>query len=141
PLIDFQVENAKAGETIQLKRGGGTLQLVWEAASVVMPMSQIEFIVNGTIYDTVRVDPEQGQYTGSISMKIEQSSWIAVRVRGKFPDKEEVIAAHTSAVMVLIDGEKCFNAADAQTILEQIEGAKAYLETIGTKAEQRAYQR
>jgi hypothetical protein len=32
-------------------------------------------------------------------------------------------------------------AADAVTILEQIEGAMAYLDTVGTRAEDRAYKR
>jgi hypothetical protein len=32
-------------------------------------------------------------------------------------------------------------AADAVTILEQVEGALAYLDTIGTRAEDRAYKR
>ena len=38
-------------------------------------------------------------------------------------------------------GSPLLAAADAVTILEQIEGALAYLDTVGTRAEERAYKR
>jgi len=50
-----------------------------------------------------------------------------------------MIAAHSSPVMVNVEGTEFFSAADAMTILEQIEGAIAFIDTIGTKAEAKAY--
>ena len=43
--------------------------------------------------------------------------------------------------MIDIEGSKLLAAADAITILEQIEGALAYLDTIGTRADDVAYKR
>ena len=43
--------------------------------------------------------------------------------------------------MIQVKGSDFFAAADAVTILEQIEGAIAYLETVGTRAETEAYKR
>jgi hypothetical protein len=43
--------------------------------------------------------------------------------------------------MVEVQGSAFYAAADAVTILEQIEGALAYLDTVGTRAEDRAYRR
>jgi hypothetical protein len=43
--------------------------------------------------------------------------------------------------MVLVEGSPMLAAADAVTILEQIEGALAYLDTVGTRAEDVAYKR
>ena len=43
--------------------------------------------------------------------------------------------------MVRLAGSPMLAAADAVTILEQIEGALAYLDTVGTRAEDRAYKR
>jgi hypothetical protein len=43
--------------------------------------------------------------------------------------------------MVMVEGSPMMAAADAVTILEQIEGALAYLDTIGTRAEDAAYKR
>jgi hypothetical protein len=43
--------------------------------------------------------------------------------------------------MITIEGSPLIVAADAMTILEQIEGALAYLDTVGTRAEEVAYKR
>lgn len=50
-------------------------------------------------------------------------------------------AAHSSPVMIEVEGNPFSSAADAVTILEQIEGALAYLDTVGTRAETQAYKR
>lgn len=52
-----------------------------------------------------------------------------------------MIAAHTSAVLIDVEGSEHIAAADSVTILEQIEGAIAYVETVGTRADDRAYKR
>jgi len=62
-------------------------------------------------------------------------------VRGRYPDRPEMIAAHSSPVMVQVEGSPLLAAADAVTILEQIEGALVYLDTVGTRAEDRVYKR
>jgi hypothetical protein len=62
-------------------------------------------------------------------------------VRGGYADKPEMIAAHSSPVMVDVAGAPLLAAADAVTILEQIEGALAYLDTVGTRADDRTYKR
>jgi len=62
-------------------------------------------------------------------------------VRGHYPDKPEIVAAHSTPVMIDVDGSRLLAAADAVTILDQIEGAIAYLDTVGTRAEDRAYKR
>ena len=43
--------------------------------------------------------------------------------------------------MVDVEGSVFFSAADAVTILEQIEGALAYIDTVGTRARTEAYKR
>ena len=74
-------------------------------------------------------------------MPIDRSSWVALLVRGHYPDKTEVITAHTSPVMIEVAGSEFHAAADAVTILEQIEGALVFLDTVGTRAEDRVYRR
>jgi hypothetical protein len=78
---------------------------------------------------------------GHWSVPVERSTWIALLVRGHYADKPEIVAAHTSPVMVEVAGTPFFNHTDAVTILEQIEGSLAYLDTIGTKAGTAAYKR
>ena len=104
-----------------------------------MPISRVELIVNGEIRESVAVDAWQG--SGSWSVKLDRSSWLALLVRGHYEDQPEIIAAHSSPVMVALEDSPMLAAADAVTILEQIEGALAYLDTIGTRAEDRVYKR
>ena len=60
----------------------------------------------------------------------------------RFPDwPTEIIAAHSSPVMIDVAGSPMLAAADAVTILEQIEGALAYLDTVGIRADDAAYKR
>jgi hypothetical protein len=44
-------------------------------------------------------------------------------------------------VMLEVEDSQMLAAADAVTILEQIEGAMAYLDTVGTRAADRVYKR
>lgn len=139
PLLEFEVEGKAPGNRIKMKRGGGTVEVGYRLASVTMPMAKVELIVNGEVRDGCSVDPEED--SGSWSVKLERSSWLALLVRGGHPDRPEVIAAHSSPVMVEVAGTEFYSAADALTILGQIEGALAYLDTIGTRAETARYKR
>ena len=128
---------------MQLPAGGGTLDVNWEAASVTVPISRVELVVNGEIRESAAVNraSDPSGSSGRWSVKVERSTWLALLVRGHYADKPEIIAAHSSPVMVDVAGTELLAAADAVTILEQIEGALAYLDTIGTRAEDRAYKR
>ncbi|MBN1873542.1 MAG: CehA/McbA family metallohydrolase [Anaerolineae bacterium] len=139
PLLEFSVDGQPMGSRIAMTHTGGTVDVVWQAASVTVPMSRVELVVNGEIRESVVVDAAQAG--GSWSVKVEKSSWLALLIRGHYEDKTEIIAAHSSPVMVDVEGSQLLAAADAVTILEQIEGALAYLDTVGTRAEDRAYKR
>jgi len=139
PLMEFAVEGKPAGSRIQMSRTGGTVDVTWKLASVTVPMSRIDLVVNGEIVESRAVKPWKAQ--GHFSVKAKRSSWIAILVRGHYDDQPEMIAAHSSPVMVELKGSKFHSAADALTILEQIEGALAFLDTVGTRAETTAYKR
>ncbi len=139
PLLEFAVDGHRMGSRIGMSHSGGTVDVEWEVASVTVPMSRVALVVNGEIRESVAVDPDHA--AGHWSVRVETSAWLALLVRGHYPDKPEIIAAHSSPVMVDVEGSQMLAAADAVTILEQIEGALAYLDTIGTRAEERAYKR
>jgi hypothetical protein len=139
PLLEFSVDGHPMGSRIQLTASGGTVDVEWQVASVTVPMSRVELVVNGEIRESLAVAPEAGR--GHWSVKIERSSWIALLVRGHYADKPEIIAAHSSPVMIDVERSTLLAAADAITILEQIEGAIAYLDSVGTRSDDRAYKR
>ena len=133
PLVEFSVEGQPSGSWVSMKSGGGTVDIEWRAASVTVPMTRIDLVVNGEIRESRSVGTHEAE--GHCCLAIEKSSWVALLVRGNYPDKPEIIAAHTSPVMIPVEGSAFFAAADALTILEQIEGAMAYLDTIGTRTD------
>lgn len=139
PLVEFIVDGKGAGSQIEMSSNGGTVNITWEAASITMPMSRVELIVNGEVKERAPVSKWKGN--GNWSFKVSKSSWVALLVRGQYPDKPEIIAAHTSPVMIKVKNSQMLAAADGLTILDQIEGAMAYLDTIGTRAEDKAFKR
>jgi hypothetical protein len=139
PLLDFAVEGRPGGGRIQMTATGGTVAVHWEVASVTVPVSRVELVVNGEIRQSQAVAPEGGR--GTWSVRLDRSSWLALLVRGHYPDKPEIIAAHSSPVAVEVEGTTLLAAADALTILEQIQGSLAYLDATGTRAETAAYKR
>ncbi len=139
PLMEFQVEGCRPGSWISLPHNGGTLDVVWNLASVTIPMSRVDLVVNGEVRESKAVKPWQD--SGHWKVRVEKSSWLAILVRGHYAGKPEMIAAHSSPVMVAVDGSRFIAAADAMSILDQIEGALAYLDTVGTRAETAVYKR
>ncbi len=139
PLIDLSVGGRPMGSRLTIGASGGTVDVAWSVESVTVPMSRVELVVNGEISHSQGVDPERAQ--GHWSVKIERSSWVALLVRGHYPGKPEIIAAHSSAVLIEAGQSPFFAAADALTILEQIEGVMAYLDSVGTRAETAVYKR
>ncbi len=139
PLLEFNVDGHAMGSRFMLGANGGTVQVSWQAASVTVPMTRIELIVNGEIKESLPIS--SAQESGYWSYKIEKSGWLALLIRGHYPDQPEIIAAHSSPVMVQVAGSPLISAPDAVTILDQIEGSLAYLDTIGTRAEDAAYKR
>jgi hypothetical protein len=139
PLMEFSVDGQPAGTRIHMGRGGGTVDVTWNVASVTVPMTRLDLIVNGEIRESKAIKPWEA--SGNWSVNVTRSSWVALLLRGHYADKPEIIAAHSSPVMVEVEGSPFFAPADGVTILEQIEGALAYLDTVGTRADTKAYKR
>jgi hypothetical protein len=139
PLLEFAVEGKPPGSWIQISANGGTVDVTWQVASATIPMARVELIVNGEIRESREVRPTKDR--GKWSVKLKKSSWLALLIRAHYYDKPEIIAAHSSPVMVQVKGSPFMAAADALTILEQIEGALAYIDTVGTRADIKTYKR
>jgi hypothetical protein len=139
PLLELAVESKPMGSRLELPAGGGVLEVSWEVASVTVPMTRVDLVVGGEMRESVAVAPDRA--AGSFSVRMDRSGWIALLVRGRYPGQSEIIAAHSSPVMLDVSGSPHTAVADAATILEQIEGALAYLDTLATRAETEAYRR
>jgi hypothetical protein len=139
PLLEFNVDGHPMGSRIEMGPDGGTVDVSWQVASVTIPMSRVELIVNGEVRESLPVPAWEA--SGNWSVSVDKSCWLALLVRGHYADRPEIVAAHSSPVMILVERSPIIAAADAVTILEQIEGAMVYLDVLGTRAEERAYKR
>jgi hypothetical protein len=139
PLLEFSVDGLPMVSRIEMPASGGTVHVTWQVASATIPMSRVDLVVNGEIRESTEVSPWNA--SGHWQVRVDKSAWLALLVRGHYADKPEIVAAHGTPVMILVEGTPMLAAADAVTILEQIEGAMAYLDTVGTRAEDRVYKR
>ena len=115
-LLTFAVDGRPMGSQIEMTASGGTVDVTWEVASVTVPMSRVELVVNGEIRESVAVAPDRA--SGSWSIRVDHSSWLALLLRGHYADQPDIIAAHSSPVMISVAGSPMLAAADAVTILE-----------------------
>ncbi len=137
PLVRLTAEGVAPGGRLNLPPGGGTIDVSWHVESATVPLTAVEIVLGGLTAETIRLDQTatdgQWQASGHCSLAITDSTWIALRVRGSYHGRPEQIAAHTSAVQLLVDGKALFAAKDAMLVLEQIEGALAYVDTIAPR--------
>lgn len=129
PLIEITVNGQAPGSRLQLPTAGGKVDVNWKLESVCLAVNCVEIIVGGRI-----VECEQFENTlsasGTASLHIGTSTWIALRARGSYQDNQDHMAAHTSTVQVLVGDTPIFSLEDAGSVLEQIEGSVAYLDVL-----------
>ena len=138
PLASIRVEGKSPGDRVQLPSGGGHIAVEWEVESVVVPIEQVEVVVGGLVVESVDCGGVPAE-RGSVDVWVKSSTWIALRVRGSYHGRPDDVAAHTSAIQVLVEGSPLFSEADAATVLDQIQGAVAYVDTLAPRPEARRY--
>ncbi len=138
PLAEITVEGASPGGIVDLPSGGGSVAVEWRVESVAVPIATVELICGGLIVEEADAGGQLAA-SGSATVRVDGSTWIALRVRGSYRGQPADIAAHTSAVQVRVDGARPFSAHDAGLILDQIEGAMAYVDTIAPRPDAERY--
>jgi hypothetical protein len=138
PLAELRVEGVSPGGRVELPAGGGRVEVEWEVESVAVPIAQVEIVAGGLVVEQVDCEGALAR-KGTASISVESSTWIAMRVRGSYHGSSDDIAAHTSAVQVLVDGAQLFSEPDAAAVLDQIQGAIAYVDTLAPRAEARRH--
>jgi hypothetical protein len=138
PLVALRVEGISPGGRVELPASGGRVEVEWEVESVAVPVEQVEIVAGGLVVEQVDCARALAR-TGTVSVPVSSSTWIAMRVRGSYHGQPDDIAAHTSAVQVIVDGAPPFSQPDAAAVLDQIQGAIAYVDTLAPRAEARRH--
>ena len=110
PMIDFQVNGKRPGESITLSRSGSLQLSVSAGIQSQYPLEYLEIISNGEIVERIGLDSmadgESYQYQQLIT--VNQSGWLAARVRGGAPSdyvgRRQV--AHANPVYLTIEGKQ-----------------------------------
>ena len=136
PLAALKVEGVEPGGQVRLPPRGGTVNIEWQVESLRVPIERVETVVGGLIGDDTSVG---GAFSaqGRVEVRVANSTWIALRARGSCHGRPDDIAAHTSAVQVLVGDSEPFSEIDSMAVLDQIQGAIAYVDTIAPRAEAR----
>lgn len=132
PLVELRVDGHVPGTQLHLPTAGGTVNVTWKVESVGLPIEQVEVVGGGLTVDAVETGKALTA-TGSTHVQVKNSTWIALRVRGSYRGKHGELAAHTSAIQLIVGDKPIFSQADALTVLEQIEGAIAYVDTLAPR--------
>lgn len=136
PLVQMSVEGQSPGSVVHLPTSGGKLNISWQVESASVPLERVEIIVGGRVVEDTAVNIEsRPPYSarGSAEVAIHQSTWIALRVRGSCRGVKGEIAAHSSAVQVRVDDRRPFSPIEAAALLQQIEGAITYVDTVAPR--------
>jgi hypothetical protein len=138
PLVDLRVDGRTPGQSLHLPAGGGTVEVTWRVESASLPVKHIEVVSGGRCVESFEYDdrPAPFQATGSAQVKLAGSTWLALRVRGTYrQSRPRDIAAHSSAVQVIVGEQPIFLEADARALLQQIEGVMDYVDGLAPRPE------
>nr|WP_239566094.1 CehA/McbA family metallohydrolase [Paenibacillus sacheonensis] len=130
------------GNNIGKPSSSNVLEVRWEAASVTLPMTRVELVQGGEAvvrqeFSGVRA----GTFSGSWQVSVSEPTWFALRIWGCQEGQTEAITAHSSPILVSVEGRTCLNAVDAASIMEQVEGALTFYETLATRPPEADYLR
>ena len=136
PMIHFSVNGAHIGDTLQLPRGGGTLEVEANAESI-FPLHNLEIVQQGRVVATTEDAKGARRLSLKTSLKVDRHTWLAARCGRPDVDAgalhhhdewQRGIFAHTSPIYVAVGGEWwLFDQDAAQYMLTLIDGGLAYI--------------
>ncbi len=138
PLLEFSVNDQPAGSVLQVQTGD-ILTIHWEARTTCGVLQSLRLLAGspdcGASIAAETALPHHGA-SGTFSYTVQYSTWLAILTTGIRDANGHVdVTAHSSAVMLFVDGKPPFSATDAQTIRAQINGTYNYLHTIAIRPE------
>ena len=134
PMIRLSVNGAAIGDTLQLPRGGGTLELEATVESI-FPLNNLEIVQQGKVVAVTEDAKGARRLHLKTSLKVDQHTWFAARccrpdgTAARHHDEwQRGMFAHTSPIYVAVDGEwQLFDQDAAEYMLTLIEGGLSYI--------------
>ncbi|MCC6629831.1 MAG: CehA/McbA family metallohydrolase [Chloroflexi bacterium] len=134
PLLDFSVEGARIGDTVPLPAGGGTVEVMARAQSVI-PIHRLEIVQQGRVVASTEDAAGARELRLTARVAVDGHTWLAARARG--PEVAQVhhhdgwqrgVFAHTSPIYVACGSDwQMHSPATSQYMLTLIEGTLTYI--------------
>ncbi|MFC2075759.1 LpqB family beta-propeller domain-containing protein [candidate division KSB1 bacterium] len=115
PMIEFQVNGQAPGSRIKTDRDAIRIKIRASARSF-NPISHLELIVNGKVRGTGKIKSDGRNAVLETSLRLNQSSWVAVRIKGPRPKHlvDNMLFAHSAPIYVYIGEEEIAVKEDAR---------------------------
>ena len=134
PIIDFTVNGAQIGDTLQLAGNGGTVEVEASAESI-FPIHTLEIVQGGKVVASTEEAKGSRQLHLKASIKVEGHSWLAARCAasnytavGHHDGWGRGLFAHTSPIYLAVGGDWwMFDKDAAQYMLTLVEGGLSYI--------------
>jgi hypothetical protein len=134
PLLKFSVNGSPIGSTLQLKSGGGTVEIEARATSI-FPIHTLQIVCNGSVVASTESTPGAKELHLREKLKIESASWLCARCAG--PEYSSIkhrdswkrgIMAHTSPIYIACGNEySLFSPDTAHYMLTLLDGSLQYI--------------
>lgn len=123
PLLLLDVERRQPGDEIRLDPSDPTTLTVRVDARSIAPLERVEIVVNGEVVHRMTPGHDAGTITGSATVEIPGSGWIAARAVGPpHPAVADTAPfAQTSPIHVVRDGVSYRSASDARFLLDVVD--------------------
>ena len=124
PLVELTVNGAIPGETVDLRDGGGTVEIRGWVRSIT-PIDRLLLVWNGQVIEEVPVIGDRHETELSRTLPVTGSGWYHLRVEGRpderFPLDAGFAQAFTNPVWVTVGGRPVRSQASAEYALRWID--------------------
>jgi len=131
PLIDFIVEDRIPGETINLPKSGGMVEIEVEVQSIV-PLEKVLLIFNGDVVEEFLLEDDRTHFEYRKSHQVNESGWFHLRAEGvpeeRFPLDAKYAQAFTNPVWVIVGDQPIRDQESAQYSIRWIEKLKEIMD-------------
>ena len=143
PLIGLTADGRQVGDEIQMPAGGGTLEIdAWAVCA--QPIHGLEIVYNGEVVASQKSEADVNRLELKEKVKVNGSGWLAARCFSRYSVWHVwplSVAAHTSPIYVIADGQEVYNPSDAVYIMTMVHGGLEWVDTLSIKADEETHQR
>ncbi|MFC1718532.1 hypothetical protein ACFL6S_33055 [Candidatus Poribacteria bacterium] len=142
-VCGLTVDGYEVGEEIQMPSGGGTLEVdAWAVCA--QPIHGLEIVYNGQVVASQKSESDTNNLELREKVKVDGSGWLAARCFSRYQVWHVWpvnVAAHTSPIYVIADGQEVSNPSDAVYIMTMVHGGLEWVDTLSIKADEESHQR